>query len=109
MKKNQFSSRFREGGLSILGALIFIFSAFQSIGQKLTIQVNDAFTAQPILGVKVKTADGIYYTNNKGEFAFQKQPNSIELSHPDYLTMIVPLQADKNQGENQQIGKDVSI
>ena len=109
MKKNYYASRLAEGKASTIGAIVFMLMAFQSFGQKLTIQVNDAFTAQPIVGVKVKTPDGIYYTNNKGEFAFQKQPNAVELSHPDYLTTVVPLQADKNQGENQQIGADVSI
>ena len=109
MKKNYYASRLAEGKASTIGAIVFMFMAFQSFGQKLTIQVNDAFTAQPIVGVKVKTPDGIYYTNNKGEFAFQKQPNAVELSHPDYLTTVVPLQADKNQGKNQQIGADISI
>jgi hemoglobin/transferrin/lactoferrin receptor protein len=110
MKKHFISLQFLKGQMSFIIATLFIVLSMQVFGQKLTIHVYDEFTYQPITGVKVKAETGSFTTNSNGELDFAKMPNSIELSHPDYLTMIVPLSPDQNQGKNQQLGsKDVTV
>ena len=81
-----------------LSAIIFgVF--FKLSAQNLTLKIYDAFTYQPISGVQVQSDLGIQKTDANGQLSFKNTPLSLQLSHPDYVSMVVPLSKASAQSE----------
>jgi hemoglobin/transferrin/lactoferrin receptor protein len=81
-----------------LSAIIFgVF--FKLSAQNLTLKIYDAFTYQPISGVQVQSDLGIQKTDANGQLSFKNTPLSLQLSHPDYVSMLVPLSKASAQSE----------
>ena len=81
-----------------LSAIIFgVF--FKLSAQNLTLKIYDAFTYQPISGVQVQSDLGIQKTDANGQISFKNTPLSLQLSHPDYVSMVVPLSKASAQSE----------
>ncbi|MEY3592786.1 MAG: hypothetical protein RLZZ38_1777 [Bacteroidota bacterium] len=80
--------------IAIIFGVFFEFSA-----QNLTLKIYDAFTYQPISGVQVQSELGIQKTDANGQLSFKNTPQSLQLSHPDYVSMVVPLSKASAQSE----------
>lgn len=99
--KNKFNicpRRVLDSKYLFLCAIIFsVF--FKHSAQNLTLKIYDAFTYQPISGVQVQSELGIQKTDANGQISFKNTPLSLQLSHPDYVSMLVPLSKASAQSE----------
>jgi hemoglobin/transferrin/lactoferrin receptor protein len=99
--KNKFNicpRRVLDSKYLFLCAIIFsVF--FKHSAQNLTLKIYDAFTYQPISGVQVQSDLGIQKTDANGQLSFKNTPLSLQLSHPDYVSMLVPLSKESAQSE----------
>lgn len=97
-KFNICSKLFLDAKYLYIIAIIFgVF--FEVSAQNLTLKIYDAFTYQPILGVQVKSDLGIQKTDANGQISFKNTPTSLQLIHPDYVSMEVPLSKTSAQSE----------
>ena len=80
--------------------IAIIFGVFFELNaQNLTLKIYDAFTYQPISGVQVQSELGLQKTDVNGQISFKNTPKTLQLNHPDYITMVVPLSTASAQSE----------